>query len=101
MHSATHDLRGPIQLVQGYSELTLEHWDALDDEKRRQSVSRVKQAAERLKRLADDLLVTSRIEAGRLDLRVEMVEVGEALEHAVHDAAGVVVRAELTQPALM
>ena len=101
MDMATHELRAPIQLVQGYSELTLEHWDALDDEKRRQSVLRVKQAAERLKRLADDLLVTSRIEAGRLDLRIEAVEVGEALGDAVHDAAGVVVQTDLAQPALM
>jgi len=64
-----HDIRNPVGLIRGYAELLLH--DAgrpLDAERKRKCHERIRDAAEVVDSLVNNYLDLSRIEAGRLDL---------------------------------
>jgi two-component system, OmpR family, sensor kinase len=73
--TASHELRTPIFSLGGFVEL-LEDED-LDAETRRRFLEQLKQQVERLRKLSVDLLDLSRLEAGSLELRPELVDLGE------------------------
>jgi signal transduction histidine kinase len=62
----SHELRTPLTSIQGYAELLLEDKQIAGEE--RESLTIVKNNADRLLGLINDLLDLSRMEAGRLDL---------------------------------
>jgi signal transduction histidine kinase len=60
-YSISHDLRSPLRTIDGFSMIVLdEHGDKLDEEARR-CLHRVREAAQRMGMLIDDLLSLSRI----------------------------------------
>ncbi|HUS11804.1 MAG TPA: ATP-binding protein [Pyrinomonadaceae bacterium] len=60
-YSVSHDLRAPLRAVAGYSQMLLEdHASALDDEGRRKA-NVVRDEAQRMGQLIDDLLAFSRV----------------------------------------
>jgi signal transduction histidine kinase len=85
---ASHELRTPAATIYGIS-ATLEHrWDKLSSEHRIELRHVLHQQAERLRRLVDQLLDLSRIEAGAATLVPERRSVGEQLEEIVALVAG-------------
>ncbi len=82
LDDASHELRTPVAILRGELELALLH-EADPDETRRVLRSAFEEA-ERLSRLADDLLVLAREAAGRLPLRRQPVD----LRELAADAAG-------------
>ncbi len=62
------------------------HWDKLDAEERSELLLGMKPSADRLRRLLSDLLTTSRIQAGALDLKVRAIDLREQLESAAATA---------------
>lgn len=73
--TASHELRTPIFSLGGFLEL-LEDED-LDDDTRREFVAVVREQVARLGKLATDLLDLSKLEAGSLELRPEVTDLGE------------------------
>ena len=73
--TASHELRTPIFSLGGFIEL-LEDED-LDAETRRRFLEALKEQVARLRKLSVDLLDLSRLEAGSLELRPELVDLGE------------------------
>jgi signal transduction histidine kinase len=71
---ASHELRTPVSILRAELELALV--EARDGASVEASLRSALEEAERLGRLADDLLVLARESAGRLPLRVEAVDVG-------------------------
>jgi len=66
-YSVSHDLRAPLQSINGYSELLAEeHQDRLD-EAGRKSLGRIRLSARRMGQLIEDLLKLSRISRSDLD----------------------------------
>ncbi|MFS8479332.1 MAG: HAMP domain-containing sensor histidine kinase [Micromonosporaceae bacterium] len=51
-----HELRTPVTVIKGFTGTLTEHWDALDDDARRDAVRVVHQRADDLARLVDRLL---------------------------------------------
>ena len=71
----SHELRTPLTIIHGYSELML---DGLLDEPGsiRQSADEIHTSSALMLRLVDDLLDTSRLDAGRIELLTERVDLG-------------------------
>jgi PAS domain S-box-containing protein len=71
-YSVAHDLRAPLRGIDGFSQALLEEYaDRLDDEGRRW-LDRVRQSAQHMAQLIDDLLMLSRVT--RSDLKREAVD---------------------------
>jgi signal transduction histidine kinase len=73
--TASHELRTPVFSLGGFVEL-LEDED-LDAETRRRFLEQVHDQVERLSKLSVDLLDLSKLDAGALELRPELVDLGE------------------------
>jgi len=91
-YSVAHDLRAPLRSIDGFSQALLEDYhDKLDDEGRAH-LKRVRNAAQRMALLIDDLLKLSRLT--RSELRREVVDLsalvqstGERLAECTPDRA--------------
>jgi signal transduction histidine kinase len=88
---AAHELRTPTQSIVGYSEL-LEHDynlinEGINDGNRstQDSLEALRRNAIRLKNLANDILDVSRIEAGKLELNKEKLNLTEKIRNVVKD----------------
>jgi signal transduction histidine kinase len=91
--AVSHELRSPLTSVKGFSRLLLDRWDRLSEADKLDLVAQINRDADRVTRLVTELLDISRIEIGRLGLRVEGID----LASLVRD---VVARVELSHPAL-
>jgi signal transduction histidine kinase len=85
--SVSHELRTPLTSIVGYIELLLdeEEFDNLDDEQR-QFLTIIDRNCNRLTRLVDDILFIARVDAGRLSLELQPVDLGELASMAVESA---------------
>jgi len=83
----SHELRTPLNAVLGYAHLLLDGLDGPLSPEQEADVRRIVAGADRLLALVDDVLDVARIEAGRLPLAVESVELAPLVE-AVRDELG-------------
>ena len=72
--SMSHELRTPINAVLGYSTLLLERIYGSLNDKQVEGIERTQKAARHLLELVNDVLDLSKIEAGKIDLRLQPVE---------------------------
>lgn len=77
---AAHDLRNPLVVIKGFGELLLENMIGTLDPSQREAVEIMTRSSQNLLVLINDLLDVSAIESGRLDLKLQKVEVGPYLE---------------------
>jgi PAS domain S-box-containing protein len=77
-YSVSHDLRGPLRALDGFSQAVLEDYGERLDETGRDYLERIRTASQRLGSLMDDLLKLSRV--GREAVRRTPVELGEMAE---------------------
>jgi signal transduction histidine kinase len=73
--NASHELRTPLFSLGGFLELLDD--PELDEPTRREFLARMREQVERLTKLATDLLDLSRLDAGRLAVRTEPVDLAE------------------------
>lgn len=73
-HSVSHDLRAPLRHAAGFADLLARHGAASLDETGRRYLDTIRQSAERMGRLIDDLLAFSR--TARTPLRRGPVDMG-------------------------
>lgn len=78
--SMSHELRTPINAVLGYSTLLLENIYGPLNEKQAEGITRTHKAAKHLLELVNDVLDLSKIEAGKIDLRLQPVTFPSLLE---------------------
>jgi PAS domain S-box-containing protein len=71
--SMSHELRTPINAVLGYSTLLLENIYGPLNDKQTEGITRTHKAAKHLLELVNDVLDLSKIEAGKIDLRLQPV----------------------------
>jgi signal transduction histidine kinase len=76
----SHELRTPINAVLGYSTLLLERIYGPLNDKQAEGIERTQKAARHLLELVNDVLDLSKIEAGKIDLRLQPVEFPALLE---------------------
>jgi len=69
-----HDLRSPLTGIKGFTATLLHRWERFSDEQKQHMLRTISADADRLTRLIKELLDVARIEAGKLELRREMVD---------------------------
>ncbi len=67
----SHELRNPMHHILSYSKYGIEKFDKVDQEKHRHYFNQIRKSSERLMFLLNDLLDLSKLEAGRMDYRIE------------------------------
>jgi signal transduction histidine kinase/CheY-like chemotaxis protein len=82
----SHELRTPLNSIIGYSDLLLAKLGAKLPETPRRNLERILQNAEHLLGLINSILDISKIEAGKLDVRLAPVDVRALLDRCVDDA---------------
>lgn len=80
---ASHELRTPLTGIRGFASLLMDNFDALSREEVREYLSIIDGQSKRLVRLVEDLLVVSRLEGGRLRIKVEEVQLRPFLQNLV------------------
>jgi signal transduction histidine kinase len=79
--SLAHELKTPLAILLGYVELL----ELRDDETiRREAPLRIKEAADRLAAAVDDLATLTELDAGTLAAQSHPVDLGEAVDAALH-----------------
>ncbi len=79
----SHELRSPLHTVIGFSELLGEESHGSLNEKQKRFVGHIHTDALHLLDLINEILDLSKIEAGRLELRLETFDAGPVIEEAV------------------
>ncbi|MEQ1564783.1 MAG: HAMP domain-containing sensor histidine kinase [Myxococcota bacterium] len=75
----SHELRTPLNAILGYAELVQDELTDRGEFELVGDLHRVREGAQRLLRMVDDVLDLSRIEAGGLDIRWSDIDVGRSL----------------------
>lgn len=82
----SHELKNPLNAIIGYSEILIEDLGESQVQRKSQKaqdLNSIKVAGYRLMSLIDNLLELSRLEAGRVPLRTESIEIEELLQTLV------------------
>lgn len=81
----THDMKGPLTAMLGYSEILYEDEKAVPDPEAREMISSIRSSGRRLSAMIDDYLAFSRLESGRVVLNMDMENIALLLEEAASD----------------
>jgi two-component system OmpR family sensor kinase len=80
---AAHDLRNPLEVILTYSDFLMEEAAPSLPPEQAAFISTIRSSSEFMLRLVEDLLDLSRIEAGKLELDLERVDLGALVERNV------------------
>lgn len=101
--AVSHELRTPLTLIQGYTEAIRDGLAATTTE-REQYLGIILDESHRLRRLVDDLLDLTQIQAGTIRLQLQTINLGELVQGAVAkwipkaDQQGLRLQVEITAP---
>lgn len=83
----SHELRTPLQAVLGYADFLLNAPDQTLRADQREDIGFIHQSARRMATLIEQMLDLSRMEAGRLELDIDDVDVARIVEQVRQDVA--------------
>ena len=81
----THELRSPLNAINGYLDLALTGIAGELNEQQREFVRRARAGSERLYALVEDLLLVSRADAGQMHLNRELSNIQEIVANTVEE----------------
>ena len=81
--TVAHELRSPLTSVKGFTATLLRRWDRFTDDQKRLMLETIEADADRVTRLISELLDISRIDAGRLEVPPQPVDLAAAARRHV------------------
>lgn len=81
--TVAHELRSPLTSVKGFTATLLRRWDKFPDDTKKVMLETVNADADRVTRLIGELLDVSRIDAGRLELHRQIIDLPAIVERVV------------------
>jgi PAS domain S-box-containing protein len=85
--TVSHELRTPLATIKGYSTMILDYYSKLNSEETREYLKSIDNSTDRLSKLVDNLLETSRLEAGLLHLEKIPVGLPQLIEKVATEAS--------------
>ena len=85
--TVSHELRTPLTSIKGFADTILRAGDRLDSGQQRRYVGIIKDQADRLARLVEDLLAVSRLESKRMQLTIRAIDLNEAVQRVARNLA--------------
>lgn len=85
--TVSHEIRSPLTTIKGFTKTLIDRWDRLSDETKIDMLRAVNEDADRVTRLLTELLEVSRIEAGKLQLHPQLVDLRELAQTVVTEMA--------------
>jgi PAS domain S-box-containing protein len=82
-----HELQSPVTVISGTVDLLRQYWDRMDAAERNESLERIRSGGRRIRRLLNDLLTASRLDAGSFELSVDAVNLEEVVAQATREAS--------------
>jgi PAS domain S-box-containing protein len=86
LSTVSHELRTPLATIKGYSTMIIDYYTRLSSDETRDYLKSIDTSTDRLSRLVDNLLDTSRMESGLLKLQKAPTNVYEIIQSAVSEA---------------
>lgn len=80
-----HELQSPVATITGAADILLDYWDRLEEVERVDTLRRIGAGGERIRRLLDDLLTASRLDAGTFTVAPVPVSLRDVLDRTVHE----------------
>ncbi|MBC7246383.1 MAG: GAF domain-containing protein [Actinobacteria bacterium] len=100
---ASHELRHPLTLIMGFSEVLREYGQTLDGRESREIIEKLRKAADRLRRSVINMMEVSRLESGKLAVDLEEVDlvtmVGSLVEELRARSSDNVVEVDIAEDA--
>ena len=81
--TASHDLRNPLTVIEGFASLLVAHQDEFDQQQRREALESILSSVRHASLLVADLLELSKIQAGVITTRPAAVPVSDAARRAM------------------
>jgi signal transduction histidine kinase len=88
--TASHELKTPLTVILGFTQALRSDW--LNDEQRKDALASIERRAQELSRIVDRLLLTGRIESGRVTLGLGVVDIAAVIPERAHSLAMVTSR---------
>ncbi|WP_303673225.1 ATP-binding protein [Vampirovibrio chlorellavorus] len=99
--TVSHEFRTPLTSIKGFADTLLRYGGQLPDEEKRRFISIIKDQADRLIRLVENLLAASRLSAGRVELSYRPIPLKKLLEKTVESVRAKIMAQQSTVPPRM
>lgn len=85
--TVSHELRTPLTSIKGFADTILRAGDRLDLTQQRRYIGIIKDQADRLTRLVEDLLAVSRLESKKMQLTIRAIDLPATVQRVLRNLA--------------